>query len=93
MADFAGVMQGAVLDRPVVDQTGLTGRWDFTLKWTPDEFQFGGLGVRVPTPTNAADAPPDLFTAVQEQLGLKLDSTKAPAEVFVVDRVEKPSEN
>jgi uncharacterized protein (TIGR03435 family) len=93
MADFAGVMQGAVLDRPVVDQTGLSGRWDFTLKWTPDEFQFGALGVRVPPPTNAADAPPDLFTAVQEQLGLKLDSTKAPAEVFVIDRVEKPSEN
>jgi uncharacterized protein (TIGR03435 family) len=93
MADFAGVMQGAVLDRPVVDQTGLTGRWDFVLKWTPDEFQFGGLGVRVPPPTNAPDAPPDLFTAVQEQLGLKLDSTKAQAEVFVVDRVEKPSEN
>ena len=75
------------------DQTGLTGRWDFTLKWTPDEFQFGGLGVREPPPANTADAPPDLFTAVQEQLGLKLDSTKAPAEVFVVDRVEKPSEN
>jgi uncharacterized protein (TIGR03435 family) len=93
MADFAGVMQTAVLDRPVVDQTGLAGRWDFTLKWTPDEFQFAGLGVRVPPPTNAADAPPDLFTAIQEQLGLKLDSTKAPAEVFVVDRVEKPSEN
>jgi bla regulator protein blaR1 len=93
MADFAGVMQTAVLDRPVVDQTGLTGRWDFTLKWTPDEFQFGGLGVRVPAPANTADAPPDLFTAVQEQLGLKLESTKAPAEVFVVDRVEKPSEN
>jgi len=93
LADFAGVMQTAVLDRPVVDQTGIVGRWDFTLNWTPDEFQFGGLGVRVPPPGNAADAPPDLFTAVQEQLGLKLESTKAPAEVFVVDRAEKPSEN
>jgi uncharacterized protein (TIGR03435 family) len=93
MADFAGLLQTAVLDRPVVDQTGLTGRWDFTLKWTPDESQFGGLGIRVPTPTNDPGAPPDLFTAIQEQLGLKLESTKAPAEVFVVDRVEKPSEN
>ena len=93
MADFAGVMQGAVLDRPVVDQTGLTGRWDFTLTWTPDEFQFGGLGARMPPPANDAAAPPDLFTAFQEQLGLKLESTKAPAEVFVIDRVEKPSEN
>lgn len=93
MADFAGVMQGAVLDRPVVDQTGLPGRYDFTLTWTPDEFQFGGLGARVPPRTDNAAAPPDLFTAIQEQLGLKLVSTKAPAEVLVVDHVEKPSEN
>jgi len=93
IADFAGVMQSAVLDRPVVDQTGLTGRWDFTLIWTPDEFQFGGAGAKAPPPANNAAAPPDLFTAFQEQLGLKLEATKAPAEVFVIDRVEKPSEN
>ena len=93
MADFAGVMQGAVLDRPVVDQTGLTGRWDFTLVWTPDEFQFAGMGAKVPPPAANAAAPPDLFTAFQEQLGLKLESTKAPAEVFVIDRVAKPTEN
>jgi uncharacterized protein (TIGR03435 family) len=93
MADFAGLLQGAVLDRPVVDQTGLAGRWDFTLNWTPDESQFAGLGVRVPPPTDSASAPPGLFAAVQEQLGLKLDATKAPVDVLVVDRVEKPSEN
>ena len=93
MADFAGVMQGAVLDRPVVDQTGLAGRWDFTLLWTPDEFQFGGAGAKLPPPANNAAAPPDLFTAFQEQLGLKLESTKAQAEVFVIERVAKPTEN
>jgi len=93
MADFAGVMQGAVLDRPVVDHTGLTGRWDFTLTWTPDEFQFGGMGAKMPPPANAGAAPPDLFTAMQEQLGLKLESTKAPAEVFVIDKVAKPADN
>ena len=93
MADFAGVMQTAVLDRPVVDQTGLSGRFDFELKWTPDETQFAGLGVRVPAPSDDLAAPPDLFTAIQEQLGLKLQSTKAPVEVLVIDRVEKPSEN
>ena len=91
MADFANVMQSAVLDRPVVDQTGLAGRFDFTLLWTPDQSQFGGLGVRVPAPTDDPNAPPGLFTAIQEQLGLKLDSTKAPVDVLVVDRVEKPS--
>jgi len=93
MADFAGVMQRAVLDRPVVDQTGLPGRFDFELKWTPDETQFGGLGVRVPAPSDDPAAPPDLFTAMQEQLGLKLQPTKAPVEVLVIDHVEKPSEN
>ena len=94
MADFAGVMQGAVLDRPVIDQTGISGRWDFTLLWTPDEFQFGGAGAKMPPPpANGGAAPPDLFTAFQEQLGLKLESTKAQAEVFVIDKVAKPTEN
>jgi uncharacterized protein (TIGR03435 family) len=93
MADLAGLFQGAVLDRPVVDQTRLEGRYDFTLNWTPDETQFAGLGVKVPPPADNAAAPPGLFTAIQEQLGLKLDAAKAPVEVFVIDRVEKPSEN
>jgi uncharacterized protein (TIGR03435 family) len=93
IADFAGVMQTAVLDRPVVDQTGLTGRFDFMLTWTPDQSQFGGMGVKVPPPTDDAAAPPDLFTAIQQQMGLKLESTKAPVDVLVIDRVEKPSEN
>jgi uncharacterized protein (TIGR03435 family) len=92
MADFAGTMQGAVLDRPVVDRTGLSGRYDFTLQWTPDESQFAGMGVRVPPPSPDAQLP-TLFTAMQEQLGLRLDSTRAPVEVFVIDRVERPSEN
>ncbi|WP_213804403.1 M56 family metallopeptidase [Granulicella sp. dw_53] len=93
MEDFAGVMQSAVLDRPVVDQTGLQGRFDFILKWTPDESQFGGLGAKVPLPSENADAPPNLFTAIQEQMGLKLEPTKAPVAVLVIDHVEKPSEN
>jgi uncharacterized protein (TIGR03435 family) len=93
MADFAGLLQGAVLDRPVVDRTGLTGRFDFVLKWTPDETQFTSFGIKIPPPSDPASAPPGLFTAIQEQLGLKLDSTKAPVEVLMIDHVEKPSEN
>ena len=93
MGDLASVMQTAVLDRPVIDRSGLQGRWDFTLRWTPDETQFQGMGVRVPPPSNDPDAPPVLFTAFQEQLGLKLESTRGPVEVLVVDRIEKPSEN
>jgi uncharacterized protein (TIGR03435 family) len=93
MADLASVMQSVVLDRPVVDKTELTGRFDFTLNWTPDDSQFRGLGGRPPAPSNDPNAPPGLFTAIQEQLGLRLESTRAPVEVLVVDRVERPSDN
>jgi uncharacterized protein (TIGR03435 family) len=89
MADFASTMQATVLDRPVVDQTNLQGKWDFTLKWTPDEFQFAGMGMTPPPPSDTSTAP-DLFTAIQEQLGLKFVATKAQVEVFVVDKAEKP---
>jgi uncharacterized protein (TIGR03435 family) len=93
MEDFAGLMQTAVLDRPVVDQTSLAGKWNFLLKWTPDESQFGGMGVKVPPPSDAADAPPPLFTAIQEQIGLKLEAGKAQVPVMVIDKAEKPSDN
>jgi uncharacterized protein (TIGR03435 family) len=93
MTDLAGVMQAAVLDRPVVDQTALAGRYDFTLTWTPDESQFSGLGARVPAPSGDPAAPPGLSTAMQEQLGLRLESARAPVEVLVIDKVEKPSDN
>lgn len=91
MDDFARVMQQAVLDRPVVNRTGLQGRYDFTLNWTPDESQFRSMGVRVPPPAPDGSGPPGLFTAIQEQLGLKLESTNAPVDVIVIDSVEKPS--
>jgi uncharacterized protein (TIGR03435 family) len=93
MGDFAGTMQAIVLDRPVVDQTALPGRYDFTLTWTPDETQFGGRGGQAPPPTDPTTAPPGLFTAIQEQLGLKLESTKLPVDVLVIDRLEKPTAN
>jgi uncharacterized protein (TIGR03435 family) len=89
MAEFASMLQVAVLDRPVLDQTGLSGRFDFTLAWAPDEFQTSG-GARPPDPGNLR---PSLTTAIQEQLGLKLEATRAPAEVFIIDSVEKPSGN
>jgi uncharacterized protein (TIGR03435 family) len=93
--DLAGLLQTVVLDRPVLDQTGLTGRYDFTLDWTPDEFQFGGRAAQAqaPQPAPGTDVPPDIFTAFQNQLGLKLEGTKAPADLFVIDKAEKPSEN
>ncbi len=60
---------------------------------TSNESQFAGMGARVPPPAKDANAPPGLFTAIQEQLGLKFQSTRAPAEVLVIDHVEKPSPN
>ena len=92
MEDFAHGMQGAVFDRPVVDHTGLQGRWDFSLKWTPDETQFTVFGVKI-VPNDAPDAPPPVFTAIQEQVGLKLDAGKPMVDVMVLDHVEKPSDN
>ena len=93
MKDFCDGMQGAVTDRPVVDHTGLTARYDFTLKWTPDESQFAVFGGYKAPATEEPNAPPSLSTALQEQLGLKMDAVKAPAEVFVIDHIEKPSAN
>jgi uncharacterized protein (TIGR03435 family) len=90
MRDFCDDMQALVMDKPVVDRTGLTGRYDFSLNWTPDESQFGG---RIPTPTDDANAPPSLYAALQEQLGLKFEATRAKADAFVIDRAEKPSAN
>jgi len=92
MENFRNFMQGFVMDRPVLDRTGLEGRYDFQLDWTPDEFQFSTLGVKAPPPPDNAPHP-DLYTAIQQQMGLKLEAVKAPADVMVVDRLEKPSEN
>jgi uncharacterized protein (TIGR03435 family) len=93
LAEVASVLQGSLLDKPVVDQTGLTGKYDFTLTFTPDAAQMVGFGPAPPAAADTADAPPDLFTAFQQQLGLKLESTKAQADVLVIDKVEKPSAN
>ena len=96
MKDFASWMQSGVMDKPVVDQTGLKDRYDFTLKWTPDDSQFaqfrGSVSMNKPA-NNDPNAPPSLYTAVQEQLGLKIEATKAPDDVIVIDHVEKPSPN
>jgi uncharacterized protein (TIGR03435 family) len=95
MGGLAAQLQLRVLDRPVIDETGLEGRYDFTLNWRPDEFQFprASEAQRASAVTNGADALPDLFIAFQEQLGLKLEATKALAEMIVIDKVSKPSEN
>ena len=81
IADLALNMQ-LMVDRPIVDRTGLAGRYDFVLRYTVDE-------IRATDP----NAPPGLFTAIQEQLGLKLEAVKAPVQVLVIDKLEQPSAN
>lgn len=96
MPAFASALQRTVLDRPVLDETGLPDRYDFVLRWTPDESQFTqfrGAGVVVPSESAEANAPPGLFTAIQDQLGLKLEARKAMDNIVVIDRVERPSAN
>jgi uncharacterized protein (TIGR03435 family) len=88
MGDFIRFLH-SIQDRPVLDQTGLTGQFDFDLSFMPDDSMFGG-DMRLPPSDNP---PPDLFTAMQEQLGLKLTPGKEPVDVIVIDRLERPSPN
>ena len=87
MGSFVSLLQRAILDRPVVDKTGLTGRYDFDLEWAPDETQFGG---DVQAASAETPAPP-LFTAVQQELGLRLEATRGPVDALVVDKAERPT--
>ena len=90
IAEFTSELQRAVLDRPVIDKTNLTGRYDFDLDWEYDDTQFGG---KLPPVNAGKSGKPDLFTAMQQQLGLKLESSRASVDTIVIDSVQKPSEN
>ena len=84
MSDLAENLTGR-MNQPVIDRTGLTGRYDFVLRWTPDNVQ-----------NAAANAGPSrdgtpIVTALQEQLGLKLEAQRAPVEFLIIDRIERPS--
>jgi bla regulator protein BlaR1 len=85
------------LARPVVDKTGLTGKYDLKLEWQPDENQVAMFqAMQVPEGFGAPPADPagpSLFAALQEQLGLKLESEKGPVEIFNIERIERPSAN
>jgi uncharacterized protein (TIGR03435 family) len=86
-------MLGGMTGRMVVDRTGLTGNWEFVLSFAPPQ---GGppQGAQLPPGVPAADPDaPSIFTAIQEQLGLKLESTKGPVDVMVIDAIEHPTED
>ncbi len=88
MERFTGALS-RYLGRVVTDKTGLTSSYDITLQWTPDDTEAFLRGLAQP----ADESGPSLFTAIQEQLGLRLEAQKGPVEMLVIDRVEKPSAN
>jgi bla regulator protein blaR1 len=91
-------MLSAQLGRTVIDKTGLTGNYDYTLRWTPDDeapamARSGETAPSTNDGTEANPSGPSLFTALEEQLGLKLESSKGPGDVIVIDRIELPTPN
>ncbi len=85
--EFSKIFLNGVLDRPVIDKTGIAGRFDFHLEYAPD--QATPFLPAAPDPAGG----PSIFTAVQEQLGLKLEPAKGPGEFLVIDRLDRPSDN
>ncbi len=92
IGDFTGFLQTLVLDRPVVNQTELKGKFDFSVTFLPDETQFNGHSPAGKL-ADGVEAAPGLFEALQQQVGLKLSAEKTPVEVIAIDHVEKPSAN
>ena len=90
MSQFATVLSNFV-QRVVLDRTQLAGAFDFRLSWTPDRIPQGAPPPGAPPLPPVDPNGPSLFAALQEQLGLKLESTRAPLEVLVIDRVERPT--
>ncbi len=93
MDEFAGFLQSAVLDRPVVNKTAIDGRYDMTMSFTPDLTQFNGRPPKVPELSDGVDPAPDLFLGLQQQVGLKLSSEKTGVDVIAIDHADKPSAN
>ncbi len=89
---FCQMMQQVVLDRPVVDRTGLSGRFDFQLAFLPNESQFDGHPPITASQVNGEPAP-DLFEALHTQLGLKLEAAKVPTSVLILEHAERPTAN
>ena len=88
LPSLTGVLSD-MLDRPVVDKTGLTGPFDIHLEWSPQR----GTATQVTTTQADDTGGPSIFTALEEQLGLKLEAARGPIEFLVIDRAEKPSGN
>lgn len=89
LAQTLSIALSREVGRMIVDKTGLEGKYDLTLAWSPDNRS----AAMNDTSNESAPPGPSIFTALQEQLGLKLEATKAPVETLVIDHIEQPSEN
>jgi uncharacterized protein (TIGR03435 family) len=89
VATFSGLLS-VTLGRPVIDRTGIKGRFDFDVEFAIDQSTPGFISDAAPANPTEGES---VFTAVQDQLGLKLESTKGPREFLVIDHVERPSDN
>lgn len=82
-----------VVDRPVIDKTGIAGRFDIRVEFSREGTAMGGIRDGVPVPASDSIGPPEIFTALQQQLGLKLERAKGPVSMLVIDHIERPTKN
>jgi uncharacterized protein (TIGR03435 family) len=82
-----------VVGRPVIDKSGITGRFNIRVEFSREGTELAGIALKGPSPASDPTGPPSIFTALQEQLGLKLESGRGPVDTLVIDHIERPSEN
>jgi uncharacterized protein (TIGR03435 family) len=82
-----------LVDRPVIDKTGIIGRFDIRVKFSREGTALEGIRLNGPSHTADPAGPPSIFVALQEELGLKLESGRGPVDTLVIDHIEKPSGN
>jgi uncharacterized protein (TIGR03435 family) len=83
----------AVLDRPVIDKTGITGRFDIRVEFSRAGTELEAIQLKGPSTPSDTGGPPSIFVAIQEQLGLRLESGRGPVDTLVIDHIERPTEN
>jgi uncharacterized protein (TIGR03435 family) len=82
-----------VLHRPVIDKTGINGRFDLRVKFSREGTELAGIALTGPRPAPDPNGPPSIFVALQEQLGLRLESGRGPVDTLVIDHIERPTGN
>jgi uncharacterized protein (TIGR03435 family) len=82
-----------VVGRPVIDKSGITGRFNIRVEFSREGTELAAIALKGPTAASDPTGPPSIFTALQDQLGLKLESGRGPVDSLVIDHIDRPSEN